>query len=202
MVYSSLSGPKIGLLRGLLEEAGIACEVRNESISTILPGAAFQPEVWILNEDDYGRACEVRDAWRQSPTGQAGLALTQESLAEEGGVLPSKAWRQRQKVWRQQILIPALLWLVVFFFLGGTYTFGASFLFGLATAVWAAIDSSRLQDRGSQLLGLAFKLNRCLRSVRLLPVGPRLYLVFSHATPCEDCAAPFGGPRCESFLLT
>jgi hypothetical protein len=30
-------------------------------------------------------------------------------------------------------------------------------MLGLATAVWAAIDSSRLQPRGSRLLGIAFK---------------------------------------------
>ena len=157
MVYSSLSAPEVGLLRGLLEQAGIACEVRNENIFATLPGAAFQPEVWILNDDDYSRACEVRDAWRQPLPEQASCPPTQEASAEERGVLPSKAWRRRQKVWRQQVLIPAVLWLVVFFLLAGTYTFVASFLFGLATALWAAIDCSRLQDRGSRLLGLAFK---------------------------------------------
>lgn len=157
MVYSSPSTVEVELLRGLLEQAGIACEVRNESIYPNLPGAAFQPELWILNDDDYGKACEVRDAWRQSPSEQAGGALAQKSLGEYRGVLPNKAWRRRQSVWRQQVLIPAVLWLAVFFLLGGTYTFVASFMFGLATALWAAIDCSRLQDRGSRLLGLTFK---------------------------------------------
>ena len=63
-LYSSPSEPEVGLLRSLLEEAGIACEVRNESTHANLPGAAFQPEIWVASDDDYARACQVRDAWR------------------------------------------------------------------------------------------------------------------------------------------
>ncbi|MBI5387013.1 MAG: hypothetical protein HZA90_20255 [Verrucomicrobia bacterium] len=33
----------------------------------------------------------------------------------------------------------------------------ASLLFGLATALWAAIDCSQMQSHGSKVLGLAFK---------------------------------------------
>ena len=66
LLFSSQSAPEVGLLRGLLEEVGISCEVRNETVYAILPGAAFQPEIWVLNDADWERACEIRDGWRQS----------------------------------------------------------------------------------------------------------------------------------------
>jgi hypothetical protein len=66
-LYSSPSEPEVGLLKSLLDEAGIACEIRNESNHPNLPGAAFQPEVWVTSDGDYARACQVRDAF-QVPT--------------------------------------------------------------------------------------------------------------------------------------
>jgi len=54
------------LLKSILDEEQIACEIRNEGVHANLPGAAFQPEIWVVSDDDYPRACEVRDAW-QSP---------------------------------------------------------------------------------------------------------------------------------------
>ncbi|MFO1513368.1 MAG: hypothetical protein U1F83_10720 [Verrucomicrobiota bacterium] len=64
---------------------------------------------------------------------------------------------QPSKGWPPQIVVPAVLWLVVNFLLVGLFTFGASFLFGLLTALWAAIDCSRLRSKGSRVLGIAFK---------------------------------------------
>jgi hypothetical protein len=65
LLFSSQSAPEVGLLKSLLEDNGIPAEVRNESVHSNFPGAAFQPEIWILNDEDYVRACEVRDAWYQ-----------------------------------------------------------------------------------------------------------------------------------------
>ena len=66
-LYSSPSEPEVGLLKSLLDEGGIACEIRNESTHPSLPGAPFQPEIWVTSDDDYARACQVRDAF-QGPT--------------------------------------------------------------------------------------------------------------------------------------
>jgi hypothetical protein len=79
MLFSSQTAPEVGLLKGLLEEAGIPCEVRNEATYANLPGAAFQPEIWVLNDTDYERACEVRDGWRQSIPTQASERPQEES---------------------------------------------------------------------------------------------------------------------------
>ncbi len=57
----------IGLLRGALDEAGIAYDVRNETLP--YPGAVFQPEVWIVEDSDFPRACELRDAVARQPEG-------------------------------------------------------------------------------------------------------------------------------------
>jgi hypothetical protein len=63
MLFSSPNGPEVGLLKDLLDGAGIACELRNDSSSANFPGAAFQAEVWVVNETDFAKACEVRDAY-------------------------------------------------------------------------------------------------------------------------------------------
>jgi hypothetical protein len=70
MLFSSQIAPEVGLLKGLLDDEGIACEVRNESSSANFPGAAFQPELWVVSDADYERACEVRDAcWQSTAAG-------------------------------------------------------------------------------------------------------------------------------------
>src|SRR5688500_7181097 len=61
------------------------------------------------------------------------------------------------KNWAPQVIVPAVVWLIVNFVLIGLFDVGASFLFGLLTASWAAIDCSKFQPRGSRVLGIAFK---------------------------------------------
>src|SRR3954462_12075803 len=56
-----------------------------------------------------------------------------------------------------QVLVPAILWLVANFLIVGFFTVAASFVFGLLTALWAAIDCSWLRSKGSRVLGIAFK---------------------------------------------
>jgi len=62
LLFSSASMPELGLLESLLAESGIHCEVRNANTYPNFPGAAFQPEIWVGNDKDYARACEIRDA--------------------------------------------------------------------------------------------------------------------------------------------
>ena len=81
LLFSSQSAPEVGLLRGLLEEVGISCEVRNETVYAILPGASFQPEIWVLNDADWERGCEIRYGWRQSLPSQ---------IAERGAARDSR----------------------------------------------------------------------------------------------------------------
>ncbi len=62
LLYSSQHSPEVALLKDLLDQAGIPSEVRNENLYSNFPGAPFQPEIWVLNDDDYLKASEIRDA--------------------------------------------------------------------------------------------------------------------------------------------
>lgn len=67
MLFSSADIRSIGLVRGALDEARIAYELRNETMP--YPGAIFQPELWIVEDSDFRRACELRDAVARQPEG-------------------------------------------------------------------------------------------------------------------------------------
>ncbi len=69
-LFSSPNHAEIGLLRSRLQNAGIACEIRNEHVTTVVPTAPFQPELWVVNDDQHREAKELLDAWRK-PTVEA-----------------------------------------------------------------------------------------------------------------------------------
>jgi hypothetical protein len=76
------------------------------------------------------------------------FSLSTESILSES---------QSNKEWALQIFVPSITWLVVNFLIVGLFNVAASFLFGLLTALLAAIDCSKMQPRGSRVLGIAFK---------------------------------------------
>jgi len=58
-VFRHDSTAEVGLLRGLLEHAGIACITKHEQLSGGLGEIPFlecQPELWVLDDADRGRA--------------------------------------------------------------------------------------------------------------------------------------------------
>ena len=61
--------PDNEILKSILEKAGIPCMIRNEYLSMGLGELApseCSPELWILNDEDYPRAKEIVDAWRNA----------------------------------------------------------------------------------------------------------------------------------------
>jgi hypothetical protein len=55
------------IVQDLLEKANIPCMVRNENLSAALgeiPFTECSPEIWILNDNDYSRATEIVEGWR------------------------------------------------------------------------------------------------------------------------------------------
>ncbi len=64
-LFSSQDSATIGLLRSRLEAAGIDCEIRNEFVSLGMPGSPFDPELWVLRDEDFAEASELLAAWRQ-----------------------------------------------------------------------------------------------------------------------------------------
>ncbi|MBI1840221.1 MAG: DUF2007 domain-containing protein [Verrucomicrobia bacterium] len=75
-IYSTPENARIGLIRGLLEAAGIGYEIRNEGISQAIPGILFMPEIWILRDEDEAESKEII---------QSILSSGQDSPPEESG---------------------------------------------------------------------------------------------------------------------
>jgi len=65
LLYSSNDIRKVGAIRSALDEAGVSYEIRNETLP--YPGAVFDPEVWVVQDSEFARACELRDAAIQLP---------------------------------------------------------------------------------------------------------------------------------------
>ena len=64
---SDLSGIDVNLLKGLLEEAGIPCLIKNEYLAIAmgdLPPAECYQELWVLDATDFPRAQAVLESWR------------------------------------------------------------------------------------------------------------------------------------------
>ena len=58
------------MLKSLLDEAGIDSTIRNESAYSMFPGASFQPEIWVVHEEDYAEARRICDAWREAASSE------------------------------------------------------------------------------------------------------------------------------------
>lgn len=62
-----LSGIDVNLLKGLLEEAGIPCLIKNEYLAIALgdlPPAECYQELWVLDAADFSQAQAVLESWR------------------------------------------------------------------------------------------------------------------------------------------
>jgi len=67
-VFSSNSA-EVGLVKNLLQEAGIESEERNETVQ--LQGGSFSPELWV-DDADYPAAMEILKKWRcPTPSSEA-----------------------------------------------------------------------------------------------------------------------------------
>ena len=62
---------RLGLLRSRLEDAGIPCELRNEHLSPAMPGAPFDPELWVLDDAQWPEAKALLAAWEKSRDGNS-----------------------------------------------------------------------------------------------------------------------------------
>ena len=67
LLFSSPDLRGLGLIRSALDEAGIGYEVRNETLP--YPAPAFDPEIWILEDNDFSKARDLRDGVIRLPVG-------------------------------------------------------------------------------------------------------------------------------------
>jgi hypothetical protein len=64
-IAASPNSAELGLLKSRLEAEGIPCHIRNEQVSQVIPTTAFAAELCVLRDEDYPRALELCDAWKQ-----------------------------------------------------------------------------------------------------------------------------------------
>jgi hypothetical protein len=62
-----MDSTELGLLRNMLEQAGIPCGLRNEQLSQALPTAPFNVELWVESDNDFQRARDLCEYWFHPP---------------------------------------------------------------------------------------------------------------------------------------
>lgn len=91
-VFTSPDSAELGLLKNVLQKAGIRCVERNEQMAQTIPSAPFQAELWVENEADYSTAVAILEEW-QHPSHAAGPAWTCSRCGEKLGSQFSKCWK-------------------------------------------------------------------------------------------------------------
>ena len=66
-VFTSADSAEVGLLKNVLQKAGIRCAERNEQLAQVIPSAPFQAELWVESEADYAAAVALVEAWQHPP---------------------------------------------------------------------------------------------------------------------------------------
>jgi len=73
-VFVNQDHVRVGYYKSVLDEAGIASFVRNESTNNPLakmPAPLFFPVLCVINDDDYDRAMEILGAIHNAPPSEA-----------------------------------------------------------------------------------------------------------------------------------
>jgi hypothetical protein len=72
-IFSSPDSAEVGLLKSILERAGIRCQEINEQMAHTIPISPFQAELWVVNEPDYLDVSALLAEWLK-PTHSAGMS--------------------------------------------------------------------------------------------------------------------------------
>ena len=70
-LVSSPDNAELELLKNILADNGIICEVRNGEMSGIVPAPPFYEELWTTDED-YPKAAELLAGWQKAPSQASG----------------------------------------------------------------------------------------------------------------------------------
>ncbi len=71
----------LDVLKGMLMEEGIGCEVTNDTMP--LPGAEFYPKLWVTEDADFARAAAVLETFRKLPSQKSTGSWTCPSCGEQ-----------------------------------------------------------------------------------------------------------------------
>jgi hypothetical protein len=91
-VFTSPDSAELGLLKNVLQKAGIRCVEINEQMAQTIPTAPFQAELWVESDADYSAAAAILEEW-QHPTNTAGDSWTCSRCGEKLESQFSKCWK-------------------------------------------------------------------------------------------------------------
>jgi len=91
-VFTSPDSAELGLLKNVLQKAGIRCVVVNEQMGQMIPAPPFQAELWVEREEDYGEATALMEAWYH-PTPAAEALWICSRCGEQLGSQFTKCWK-------------------------------------------------------------------------------------------------------------
>jgi len=91
-IFTSPDSEELELLRNMLENARIICELRNGDVSRTFPGPAFYEEIWVSDEEE-PKAAELVAAWQRPAAGGSGSAWTCPSCGERIEAQFSSCWK-------------------------------------------------------------------------------------------------------------
>ena len=89
-VFTSPDSAEVGLLKNVLEKAGIRCVELNEQMAQTIPSLPFQAELWVADEK-YADASALMAGWR-SPI-STGEPWVCSRCGERLGSQFSKCWK-------------------------------------------------------------------------------------------------------------
>ncbi|MGC3959855.1 MAG: DUF2007 domain-containing protein [Verrucomicrobiota bacterium] len=91
-IFISPDTAELGLLRNILQHAGIRCVELNEHLAQTLPVTVFQAELWVEEESDYDEAVALTRQW-VNPDPVTGSSWTCSRCGEELGAQFGKCWK-------------------------------------------------------------------------------------------------------------
>jgi hypothetical protein len=91
-LITSPDSAEVGLLKNMLQKAGIPCVEKNEPLAQTIPSAPFHAELWVENDADYQAAADFLADWQQ-PTAAAGASWLCPRCGELREGQFSKCWK-------------------------------------------------------------------------------------------------------------
>jgi hypothetical protein len=91
-IFSSPDSAELGLLKNVLQKAGIRCVEINEQMAQVIPAPPFQAELWVEREEDCDEAMALVQAW-QHPTPAVEALWICSRCGEELDSQFSKCWK-------------------------------------------------------------------------------------------------------------
>jgi len=91
-IYTSPDSAAVGLMRNMLQHAGIRCVELNEQMAQIIPSPPFEAELWVENESDYTEAIALKEQWLH-PAPAEHASWTCSRCHEELGGQFGKCWK-------------------------------------------------------------------------------------------------------------